>query len=187
MAPHPLPSTPYTGQKVIGVEPEATVEACLVQSLCFMAGETETHRGFVTDQLPSWQLTTLTREMATASHCGDQADPWTSLSCHPPAPSPKPPAPVAIQDGACLPHLLASIQVPSMADAPTREAVLQRSCLMAFEHCLHPLLLQNSPSSPLQPDLTGRQTLGALSSHQHTRWPQHQPLTPATLTLASGK
>lgn len=28
--------------------------ACLVQSLCFMAGETETQRGFVTDQLPSW-------------------------------------------------------------------------------------------------------------------------------------
>lgn len=55
VSPHPLPSTPYTGQKVIGVEPEATVEAaCLVQSLCFMAGETETQRGFVTDQLPSW-------------------------------------------------------------------------------------------------------------------------------------
>lgn len=131
----------------------------LNQSLCFMGVETETQRGFMTDQPPSWQLTTQTIEMVTSSQSGDQTDPWTSPSC----PFSENPLHPWQSKTAHLPSPHRHLRVPIMAGTPTREAVLQSSCLMALEHC-PPHLLQNTPSSHLRPDLMGCQAVGALSA-----------------------
>lgn len=111
--------------------------------------------------------------MVSVSHCGDQSDPWARPSSHPPAPSPETfPCTRGNPRGACLPQFPTSLH----GSRPHHEAVSQRSRLVTFQHCPQPLL-QKSPSSHLQPDPAGHWAI----SHQHT------PLTPATLTLASGK
>lgn len=68
-------------------------------------------------RLPSWQVTTLTVERVTGSHCEDQTD----RSLHRPAlPLPLPfhpkVTPVTIQDGICTPPIAS--QSPSMAAPP---------------------------------------------------------------------
>lgn len=111
--------------------------------------------------------------MVSASHCGDQSDPWTRPSSPPCAPSPETfPCARGNPHGACLPQFPTSLH----GSRPHHEAVAQRSCLVIFQHCPQPLL-QNTPSSHLQPDPAGHWAIGR----------QHTPVTPATLTLASGK
>ena len=164
---------------IINVEPLVTLDAQLVQSLGFVAREAETQRGLTTNPATQLQVTTQTIEMVSASHCGDQSDPWTRPSSHPPAPSPKTFLCTHGNPRRCLPHFLTSLH----SSSPHHEAVSQRSCLVTFQHCPQPLL-QNSPSSHLQPDPAGHWAIG----RQHTPLTsQHTPLTPGTLTVASGK
>ena len=64
---------------IISVEPLVTLDAQLVQSLGFVAKEAKTQRGLTTDPATQLQVTTQTIEMVSASHCGDQSDPWPML------------------------------------------------------------------------------------------------------------
>lgn len=63
MSSHLLPSIPYTQSKGLPMSNLEVFEAHLLQSLCFLGGETDPRKGFGVDvRLPGWQLTTEHRD-----------------------------------------------------------------------------------------------------------------------------